>query len=331
MQHFCFFKRVVFSMAVFLFLALFPGGLNAQETDITIGVQPESPGAYEQVTISIDSISLDIGRSRISWFLDGVSQKGGIGEKDFSFTTKAIGKASTVRVLVSAPDEPQITRTISITPQGVDILWNALTYVPPFYTGKALPSADGLILITAFPEIKNSFGADIAPNNLIYEWRQDGFAVAGGSGVGKKNTVVRGRVTAGIETVISVAVSSPDRSARAENTLRIQTKEPVAIFYEKHPLQGIIYERALIQPVALSGEELTLRAEPFFFSWEDIISQRLSFEWSLNDADIETTKNEREITVHAETAEPGVSKITAHVLNFGRVLQEARSNLFITF
>src|SRR3989338_4999797 len=331
MQHFCYLKRTSFFVVLFLFFAFSSVATSAQESNISIGVQPSSPKAYEQVTITASSISLDLDRSRISWFLDGVSQKSGVGEKDFSFTTKALGKTSTVRISVSSPDEPPITETILVTPQGVDILWNALTYVPPFYDGKALPSSEGLLLVTAFPEIKNGSGTTMAPNNLFYEWRQDGSVVASGHGIGKRSIVVRSRVTSGIDTVISVIASLPDRSVQAENIVRIQTQEPVVLLYEKHPLQGILYERALVESVTLTEKEFTLRAEPFFFSWEDVVPKKLLFQWSLNDSDIETPGDEKEITVHAETNEPGVSKITVHVLNLGRVLQEARSNLFITF
>ena len=62
------------------------------------------------------------------------------------------------------------------------------------------------------------------------------------------------------------ASSVNEAGLAAVNTAYFLTEEPEIIFYENRPTEGISYENALGNTFLLKNEEVTLAAEPYFFS-----------------------------------------------------------------
>ncbi len=85
-----------------------------------------------------------------------------------------------------------VTKDIPITPEDLDIIWQANSYVPPFYEGKALFPPVGTVSFVAMPGFIDSNGNPVNPKKLIYTWSQDTTVLGDKSGYGKNVLTVQG-------------------------------------------------------------------------------------------------------------------------------------------
>jgi hypothetical protein len=75
----------------------------------------------------------------------------------------------------------------------VTLLWEASTYVPPFYKGKSLYSAGADIHVVAIPQVNDSAGNPIPASDLTFKWEMNGDAYADHSGLGRDTLDFTGR------------------------------------------------------------------------------------------------------------------------------------------
>lgn len=320
--------RFTFFVSVFaLLFAAIPAAAQSLPGfggNITLTVTPEFPRAHEEVTVSARGFSVDLDRAEISWLLNGKLEKKAVGGTTFSFRTGALGTTSSLTVVVKG-SQGSFNETISIRPAEVDVLWEAFTYTPPFYKGKSMLSSSGTITATAMPSLVAASGKTLDSAALVYSWEQDGKNLISQSGFGKQSVTIAGPPLFQ-ESLVSVEVSSLDKSIRARETIVLAPVEPKVVFYEKHPLKGVLYARALENTFSLLKEEFILRAEPFFFSKNALKDSVSGFSWLVNNADVLPQK-ENELTLRHEGEESGSSRVELTVKNEKKFLQAAASIL----
>jgi len=319
-------KTLLLGISVFCI----PFFLYAQIGDTTIEATPALPGPHETVTLRLASYSTDLVRSEIFWYVNDVLESRGVGLQTFQFTTGASGKSLRIEVVIKPPAGGRIERTLTFRPAGLDILWKAYTYTPALYKGKALPSSKSLIHVLAMADFVTSSGNIMKPSQLIYSWEQDGVALGRGSGVGKNSIILQTLPVSGGKTSITASVSSLDGTLRAQKTVSVQTTDPYILFYENHPLEGVRYKTILPVNVSLTEEEITVRAEPFFFSTNDMQSNRLEYQWTANGIRVGQI-NQKELTLRKESGADGTSRIGLKIENIGRLLQLAQNAFNIHF
>lgn len=322
---------------IFFFALVLPYLSQAQVSfnNIEVKSSPQFPGAYEEVELDLTSFSFDLDRSIISWAINGNLLDSGIGKKQFTFTTGALGSISTINVSVQTAIGQQFTKNVVIQPQSVDLLWDAFTYTPPFYKGKALPSSKSFTIVTALPELTTRSGVKLNPKNLVYTWEEGGFILGNLSGFGKQSVIIENATIPKLTKNVAVTISSFDNSIQVRKSINIKTYSPNIVLYKKHPLNGILYENALNKNVTLSEKELVIRSEPYFFSLDDVNSDKLRYRWRINGRDISVPLNEQrnEMIFRQEGEESGTAEISLFVRNgnLKKILQEAQKKVLIMF
>lgn len=315
-----------------LMSALIPVGVFGQAYggfggNITLTMTPEFPRANEEVTVTAQGFSVDLDRAEVSWYENGVLKKKGVGARSFSFTTGALGEASSLRVVVASPSRGLFRETLAIRPAEVDILSEADSYTPPFYKGKGLPSGESRLRLTALPFLAAGNGRLLNPASLVYSWEQDGKKLLAESGFGKQSATIRGPLLFQ-ESIVSVEVSSLDESLKAKKTIFFDAESPRVLFYEKHPLRGILYERALKEKYTLLTDEFSLRAEPYFFPRLSLPagtareSALLEFGWSVNSRSVPSQK-QNELILRKEAEGRGGSRVELTIKDVRKLLQAA--------
>ena len=324
-------KKDLATIILFAVLFITPFGLHAQTVnDLSLGVTPSLPGAYEGVEIRLSSYSVDLSRSQIIWYVNDVSKAEETGLTTFKTKTGALGKPITVRASVKTQSGSKFSRSITFVPAEVDIVWSAHTYTPPFYKGKALASSESLIRLYAIANIVDSNGKRLTPNQLTYNWEQDGIRLGKISGVGKDGAVLQALPVPNARSYITVTVSKTGSSLQAKNTLVVRTANPAALFYEKHPLEGSRYNKALTAFEFPKGEA-TIRIEPYFFSLDDVQNKKIEYQWFINNKVTTPSDNNQELTLRHENDARGLARIIATITNHSRLVQDAENNLNINF
>ncbi len=241
-------------------------------------VNPEVPGPHESVTIEVQGVGSFLGSATLAWTQDGKTVKEGVGERRYTFVTGNLGEKTTIKVSTDS-SQGFFTQTFSFTPSRINLLWEADTTVPPFYTGKALYSAGSLYKVVAFPTVYSG-GARVLPQALSYQWTRNGDAVPEQSGLGRNTFSYAGDQLQAAEDVGVEVYYGNNRVGRA--AISIPTSNPQVLFYQYDALRGTLYDAALPEALSLVGKEITVKAEPYFFSTTARNQGAIPFVWTLN-------------------------------------------------
>jgi len=297
---------------------------------LTVAINPEHPRAFSLVEVSIQSFSVDLNQVTISWFLNGVRQKEGVGERTLLFQTGGIGEKSTVRIVASSPIGVIADEVVEIIPASVDLIWQGRTYTPPFYRGRSVVSAEALVDIVAFPQmiLNNRFLQD---DEITYTWKKDGEVLGEYSGYGR-NTLLIQAPFQGSATTIEVLATAGGGAVNAEASVVIEPIEPFIRVYENDPLLGVQFHKAITGTLIPTSNDVTVTAYPFFFSVENRNSSALSYEWLANDTPIDSLGNDRgSINIAVGDGQVGTADLSLSIQNAIRIFQAAVASFSISF
>ncbi|MBI5005259.1 MAG: hypothetical protein HZC03_01505 [Candidatus Lloydbacteria bacterium] len=319
----------IFFVGIFVHAAGAIPGIGDAEP-IIIRLSSDTPEPFEKITARAESVRYDVNRIRIQWLINGKQTSSGIGNTSVTFETGDVGTATNVRMVAEVSPLGIVLQTINVVPASIDLLWQSNVYVPPFYRGKALASSAAELKVVAIPNVFKQ-GKKIPAKELVYHWKLSDKTLVSQSGYGKDAIIITGARIYG-DAEVSVEVSSLDGSIMAKKFLRIPSVDPKLVFYENHPLEGVRYAHALNGEFNLSGKEVVVRAEPYFFS----NFSTLNYEWFLNNQTIEVAREKwNDLILRQEGGAGGVSKIDLSVQNGentrGRILQNAAAALLISF
>ncbi len=305
-----------------LLLLLVPSLSYAQLQDrLTIEIGPSFPESFTPLSLNVRSISLDLSRARISWFVNNSLVLEGEGETRASATTGALGTKTTITVEAEGEDGEFLSATRTIQPAEVDLVWESNSYAHPFYRGKRLASSGSSVFVEAIPQLVNASGAHIPNRDIVFTWRRNDAVVTAVSGRGKSSATFQGPELFGTDTV-TVEAASTDSVMIAASTILIQSTEPFLSLYEDHPLFGILFHRAIPDESSFADSEVTLFATPYFAGVLSADDSRLSYAWRVNRAVIAPDKDHpSHITLSADGSdgvarvELSVSHATDYVMN----------------
>ena len=268
--------------AVPLFAQIGGGG-----TELTMSMLPEHPRPGERVLVSVESYNIDLNRSEVRWFVNDVLIKTGLGEKNLSLLAGSGGETKTVRVIALGENGATYSSSVVIRPAEVTLLWQAQSYTPPFYRGKALMPYQGTVLVAAIPSFARGKGV-MPAESLIYTWTEGDTVVGDSSGKGKNLFVFQGSIPLRPKT-ISVLVESPDRTMTAQASIDVAPVAPRLLFYEEHPRFGLL-PKALIGSFLLEGDETRIDAIPYYFETGTRTGGDMVYAWQMNYSPLESEK-----------------------------------------
>ncbi len=322
---------------IFLILAalLMAGVAHAQSAPGSDPVQyivaPETPGPNAPVQITVQGVGSFLGDSAVTWSVNGQTMANGTGLSVFNFTTGALGTQSVVRLTISSATQGIITHTFVFTPSVINMLWEADTSVPPLYAGKALYSAGSDLRVIALPTVIIS-GTKVAATSLSYQWSVADNPMPAASGTGKNILSFTGdQLQDGEDVAVDVYFGSL-KVGRGEITIPVSDAQ--LVLYDKDPLRGVLWDQAVPQGIALNGNELTLQAQPYYFSNASIKNNTLTWSWTLNGAVVTgPTSDQGLLTLRQTGTGQGNATLEVNLQNqdSSKLIQTAKADLQIIF
>jgi len=324
------------SLIIFAVIAAFsmPASAGAQITGavspFVIEIIPTYPRPGDSVTIRVNSFTIDLDQAQIAWSIDGRTTAQGAAVKEVSFTAGPLGSRTIIGI--SALVEGLLfSDQVVIQPVDINLIWQADTYVHPFYSGKALAGSEANFTIVALPRVVNTFGSLVSADDLVFTWKENGRVLGSQSGRGKNILRIVGPRIFNT-TQIEVAASTVAESVTAKRILTLRSVSPAIIFYENSPLLGMRFEKALPSPFELKREEITVTAHPFFFSSSERVSSDFQYKWVINGSSIEAPPGDNSSLVLRQTGSgAGFATISLTIQNLKEVLQRARSSFSVNF
>lgn len=325
---------ISFLCGVFCFTLLsifFTNTASAQGAgNFNVRLTPPFPGPSEVVTAEVISNLINVNTTPITWLLNRKIRLQGVGKSSFTFKTGEVGSVTLFRVEVTTEQVGVVAKDIEIRPSDVDILWEADTYTPPFYKGRALPTSKSYIKMVGIPHFVATSGK-VAPENLVYQWKKTYTPNPNDSGLGKNTYLYRGGYSLN-EDVVDTVISTADNKISVSKKTKISIREPKIVFYERRPLEGVRYENFLGGSFDLKEKELTLRAEPYFFSFSNADNNSADFTWQLDGKKLETDPDKKsEFTLRKPENGSGRAGITLKIENTRYDLQSASKNISLSY
>lgn len=295
------------------------------DTLISTRLSPKVPGANEDVTISINSYTMDIDGSNIIWYVNKDAFKNGVGLRTVTIHTGDFGERSVVDIVIMTPTGRKINKQIVVAPAEVDVLWEAQTYTPPFYKGKALPTYKSLVKVTAIPRF-NSLTSD--PSQYYYNWTY--LRTLGvGKGLGKSSALVP-MGFANTPIPVNVEVSLPTTDWVGSKLTTITATNPKLMFYEQAPLLGTQFNSGLPQKINGEGNQFIVRAVPYFFSTDDYDNGNLMYTWTVSSAQRVPGTDPTTLTLKKSGTALQTFPVMLRIQNQKRVLQQGSAVSTIT-
>ena len=301
----------------------------------TIGLQltssTESPIPGQTLTITAESYNIDIDSAALTWISNGKVIAKGIGVTTATVQAPALGKNVAIEVTATAADGTSFTNSIILGSGSVDLIVEPDGYVPPFFMGKNAVAYQNAVKIVAMPHLANSSGVEYDPSTLVYQWQQDGAALADQSGYDKQSIVIPGNIVPHPYT-ISVTVSTRDGSAQGTEYIPISPISPEVLFYNDDPLYGALYNRALGNSVYVGSQrELGVRAVPYGFDVPAIGLGNLSLTWLIDGVEHQELETGESVTLRAPAGTAGSSDIELDINNTQNILQQASATFSAIF
>ncbi len=304
---------------------------NDIKEQISIEVTPEVPRPGERVEISVSAYGgIDVNSSVIDWIVDGKSTLRGVGKKAFSFYPAGNGKFTTVQLRVKPQYGLEVVRNFKFNPSEVDILWQADTYTPPFYKGKALYTAQADVQFVAMPNITRKNGAKIQPQSTVYKWELDYNPDAANSGYGVNYYNFSGSIL-GKPTNVRVTAYDPlDKSSTGVGSVDIENIQPILLLYEVHPTFGTLFNTAATGAFNFNQDDIQLGAYPYFYSTAN--KKSVEYKWSINNNEVKNISvNQDFLVLQKLKQEVGQSTVAVSASNGDKVLQQARASLELRY
>lgn len=297
--------------------------LSSNPNTLLMEISPQYPRSEEPVTATLTSSHFDVSSATISWYVNGALVKTGVGESAFTTKTGGVGSNTKLRAVAQSGtfvDEASAT----IRPAQIDILWEARSFTPPFFRGRALPTTGTTIAARAVPQVFDEKGGQIADADLIFTWKINNRTIANISGRGKASATFTGPLRYGSQT-ITVEVTDTKGTTLGKTALILAAQEPHLVFYEDYPLIGIAYHQALKDGAKVPDTETNIVAVPYYIN-----PVGLSYQWSLDGTPITSDAAQPgAISVRTTSSEQQEGRLGVLVESAIDILQRVQASVMI--
>jgi len=321
-------------LGLLFFLLAQPQFVAAKGLDlVNFILTPKTPGAHEKVQIRMESFVVDLNTANIAWYVNKVKVEEGIALKDQTVMTGDFGEKLIVDIEILTMRGEIFNKQVVIAPAEVDLLWEAQTYTPPFYKGKALATFKSNVRVTAIPRF-NTLTSD--PKQYYYKWTYSR-NLGVGEALGKNSVVVpMGYANTPLPIMVNVTLPGTEWSGLKSST--IPGTEAKVVLYQQAPLLGIQFNNAWSEKISTNESEFVVYAAPYFFSLDDLMNNRLVYTWEVNRRYTSPGLDARYLTIPKPSgpnggvlSTPVNSNVSFKVQNPSRILQSGYSQATLTF
>ncbi len=254
---------------------------------IAIKVSPPYPRPGDTVTAEVQTSAVDSSTALVTWKVNGVVIKESSGGTSCSFTAGKLGEVMRITVLLRDTKGTAIEATNVLQVADVALVWEAKSYTPPFFGGRARYAPGTPMTILALPSVMGPKGVLLDPTTLMYAWYMNKSFTPDVAGKGLQSVTLTNNVPFG-EFDIFLEVKDDTGTIRTTKRLVVDTAEPQLVLYEDDPLTGVSYHRALGDAYRIRAAEATLIAEPYYLSALSRSDPALTYAWQVGDQDFTT-------------------------------------------
>ena len=290
-------------------------------------VSPENPAPDQFVNIEIEGVGQFLGDSQITWRENGQIVSSAQNQETFSFDVGGVGTATRIDITIDSATQGVITKEFVFNPSVVNMVWEADTYTPLLYQGKSLYTAGSNLKVVAYPTVMIG-GSLIPTNKLSFQWSDNNTPNTAASGLGKNVFTFQGdQIQSGEDVTVTVYYNN---ASVGKGEIFIPASQPQVLFYQQDPLRGELLDEALSGNFTLTNQEVTVKAEPYFFAK----NSPLQYDWTLDGQETSGPQSAQGLLTLRETGSgSGATTLGVTIQNTdtAALLQQAQAALQIAF
>lgn len=293
---------------------LLPGAGSA----ISVTLSPQHPTPGSVVRLEARSPLYDLAQATLTWRVDGKAFLQGEGATVAEIAAGPFGSAIDLSLDVLTAEGGLSYVETTIAPTEIDLLYDADSYTPSFYKGRAWPSEGTRVRLEAIPHFPDPDGGELPIQDLMYTWRRNGDVIARASGRGKFAAVLDAPVLFGTDTIEVEAVSG-DGTLTGSASATLSSADPALVLYQNHPLFGIMFNQALAAQSVVPDTEMTFAAVPYFAQMVGPNDPALRWSWRVNDEEVAIDAAQPdELTVNAQNSSgaASIAVTVTHLTNY---------------
>ncbi len=304
--------------------------LSGQNENASITASPQNPAPGDTVSLTLQDTSVDLSDSTVVWRSNGTTIAQGTGMTSTNVTAGPLGSHMNIVASVTALDGTQVQAQSTISPTEVDLLMDSNTYVPPFYKGRALPSAGTPIRVQAIVYFKRADGTLVPSSQINYTWKENDVVLGNLSGLGRSSVLLPAPPLDG-STVVEIDTESQDGDYTGSASLLVPAANPQIVLYQDHPLFGITYYNGFASSASIPGSQTTFAAVPYFAQAQSPNDSNLTYAWTINDSPVKASAQDpSEITINAANSS-GQAQLALEVTHATNIFLDAKSSWNFTF
>ncbi|MFA6050484.1 MAG: hypothetical protein WC761_04790 [Candidatus Paceibacterota bacterium] len=291
---------------------------------------PQYPSPGEKVVITLEAYGTDLNRATIVWSINGSETLRGKGQKSLSLVAGSLGESQVIKAAISPVNGIPVTKTFYVNPQSIDVVWQADTYTPPFYRGKAMFSPQTKVTLVAMPNLIDQNGSQVDPGSVIYKWKKDFVVLGKNSGYGAQTLSYKGDI---LMQPVNIGIeASIEGGNTAATYLDLAPTSPIVGLYEQSPIYGTLYNKEVSGTFDFgNSSEKNILVVPYFFSEKGKKTFSLAYEWSINGSIINVPSDQNTMTLRNSENLEGQSQIGVTVSNTENFLEGASGSTLINF
>jgi len=295
-------------------------------------MMPKIPEPGDYVTLSIQSYSLDLNTSNISYYINGKFYSSGTGEKTLFFQMpKGSYNPIKIDIIAEGFNGGAERKNITIQPASVDLIYEVQNpYRPLFYQGKSVAVSQAKIKFFAFPNFYTKDGKLIDKKTITYTWKVNNNIKLGQSGYGRDTLLINRIRGYPKKTLVEVEARSLDGKIVAVRSINIKPLYPEVEFYFDDGLLPFKFKNVAKSKHIISNTiDNTVVAIPYFFSNINIAD----VQWKINGTVINLIDNYDNLRMEIIRNEKNLFstlKLNLNIENNNRILQTANNSIYFS-
>lgn len=295
-------------------------GISQLEEQVSYSLLPSRPNEGDTVEIQAKMFGTPVKNAIFSWYIDGKLYRS---EQGLNMISVYVGKNTKINLTILTVTGTTISKEWVFAPKKVLLIWEANTYTPPFYKGKALYSAESAL---TFHGINLDTKNPLTARNANYVWKIDGVVQGSNSGVGRNTFAYQSDILqyeplfellyTNITNYNEGKSGQKSGAISTRSELRVQTLQSDIFTYEKTPLLGVLFNKKIETIFPVTKPEVTLVSFPTYYS---VVSALIpDYTWLLNDSVIKSGSN---VLTFKKTKDDTQSRLTISASNPQSLLQ----------
>ena len=313
---------LIFALFLPLSFSAAQTGMEVSKPGLSIELKSTDLNPFSEIVAEVNDYANTASTQSITWRMDGKVMPELNNKRTINIKLKDLGQPTKLEVFIKTQEGPTISAEKTIVPIYLDVIVEPQTRTPSFYKGRALPSLESTMNLTAIinGSIENS-------EKYVYNWDLNGTKLENGGAVGKYK--ISTKMPIGPTNVLTLTVSRVTGELIARKTVEIIPAEIEMAFYEVNSLYGLSNLK-INSSLNLIGNSTVVRAEPYYLDIKTYNKPQY-IEWKINGSrNRGSDNNPYEVTL-ARQGGNGKVNVGFHVRNLETIIQGIESSFVVNY